>query len=51
MYGPNNKCVNTKYKSCDDQARDEACAGVNLANYVYEIVQGTYYKLARLSVL
>ena len=51
MYGPNNKCVNTKYKSCDDRARDETCAGVNLANYVYEIVQGTYYKLARLSVL
>jgi len=38
IYGPNDKCVNTEYKSCDDQASGEACAGAGHANYVYEIV-------------
>lgn len=46
IYGPNDKCVNTEYKSCDDQASGEACAGAGHANYVYEIVPGTYPETA-----
>ncbi|XP_044178441.1 uncharacterized protein LOC114976229 isoform X2 [Acropora millepora] len=41
IYGPNDKCINTEFKSCDNQASDEACSGVNYANYVYEISPDT----------
>ncbi|XP_044178443.1 uncharacterized protein LOC114976229 isoform X3 [Acropora millepora] len=37
IYGPNDKCINNEFKSCDNLASDEACSGVNYANYVYEI--------------
>ncbi|XP_073245330.1 uncharacterized protein [Porites lutea] len=39
MYGATNNCVNTDYNPCDDQASNEACAGANHSNYVYEIVK------------
>ena len=42
MYGATNNCVNTDYNPCDDQASNEACAGANHSNYVYEIVKGTF---------
>ena len=45
IYGPNDKCINTEFKSCDNQASDEACSGVNYANYVYEIFPRKYVVL------
>ena len=46
MYGPNNKCINTEFKSCNNQASNEACAGVKYANYVYEISPRKYIVLS-----
>ena len=42
IYGPNDKCINNEFKSCDNLASDEACSGVNYANYVYEIFPRKY---------
>lgn len=38
IYGPNKNCINAEFKSCNNLVREEACAGVNWTNYVYEIV-------------
>ena len=50
MYGATNNCVNTDYNPCDDQARNEACAGANHSNYVYEIVKGMFLTVAQASL-
>lgn len=50
MYGATNNCVNTDYNPCDDQASNEACAGANHSNYVYEIVKGTFLIVAQASI-
>lgn len=38
IYGQNKNCINAEFKSCNNLVREEACAGVNWTNYVYEIV-------------
>ena len=50
MYGATNNCVNTGYNPCDDQASNEACAGANHSNYVYEIVNGMFLIVAQASI-